>query len=370
MTKISDRRLANTAYFLIIFLILGYLLYIGKAVIVPIIFGIILSFLLYPICRKLESWKFPRILAILTSMLAVTVLIAGVLTLFSSQFLNLFDDLENFKSKIYDTLQQALDMLAQIPFLEKHAESLLKEGGAGVLNNVSNFLGSTLVTSTAFIGYLGMVAVYVFLFLLYRSAFKNFILSFYPDPHKREEVSGMLYRFQRVTQSYFGGLLIAILILGTINTLGLFLIGIDHAFLFGFFAACLTIIPYIGTTLGGTLPFLYALLNYDELWRPIAVVVMYQLVQTIEGNYITPKIVGSQVSINPLVAIVVLIIGGFYWGIAGMVLSLPLTALTKILLENMDSTRHFAYLLSNDFAPEKNTLRKTRKSIEERKTEE
>src|SRR5690606_17310314 len=111
--------------------------------------------------------------------------------------------------------------------------------------------------------------------------------------------------------------------LGTINSLGLYIIGIEHAMLFGFFAAFLNIIPYIGTTIGGSLPVLYALLNYDELWRPIAVLIFYQLVQTVEGNFITPKIVGSKVSINPFIAIVVLIIGGFYWGIAGMVLSIP-----------------------------------------------
>ena len=341
-------RLANTAYFLIIFIALGFLFYIGKAVIVPIVFGVVFSFLLYPLCRLFERWKFHRILAILSSMLSVALVISGILWLFSSQFLNLFADLENFKTKIYETLEAALDLLAQVPFLKENAESILKEGGSGLLKEASSMLGNTLASSTAFLAYAGMVAVYVFLFLLYRSAFKEFILSWF-NGERKEEIRKMLYQFQQVTQSYFGGLLIAIMILGTINTLGLFLIGIDHAFLFGFFAAFLTVIPYIGTTLGGTLPFLYALLNYDELWRPIAVVVMYQIVQTIEGNYITPKIVGDKVSINPLIAIVALIVGGFYWGIAGMVLSLPLTALTRIFLNNFESTKRFAYLLSNRF---------------------
>jgi len=72
-------------------------------------------------------------------------------------------------------------------------------------------------------------------------------------------------------------------------------------------------------------------------------------VQAAEGNYITPKIVGDKVSVNPLVAIVVLIVGGYFWGIVGMVLSLPLTAIARVLLSSFESTKPFAYLLSNDF---------------------
>jgi len=344
----QSNRLANVAYFLIIFLALGYLLSIGKMLFVPMIFAIIISFLLYPLCKKLEAWKFNRILAILTSMLGVIALIVGLIALFTSLFAGMFSDFSGFSQKVIKTMEDALDWVASIPILQNNLEPMIKEGGMGWINELSGTLGSKILTSTAVFGYIVIITVYTFLFLLYRTAFKKFILSWFSES-RTPTIEKMLYQFQNVTQNYFGGLLIAIAVIGTINSIGLYFIGIDHAFLFGFFAAFLTVIPYIGTTIGGLLPFLYALFNYDELWRPIAVLVFYQLVQAAEGNYITPKIVGDKVSINPLVAIVVLIVGGFFWGIVGMVLSLPLTAIARVLLSNFEQTKPFAYLLSNDF---------------------
>lgn len=320
--------------------------------VVPIIFAIILAFLMYPLCRWLEGKKVKRIPAIAITMVSVLLLVLGLLFMFTTLFAGLVSDMEDFKYKIIQTVQATIDWVASIRILQDNIEPMLKEGGKGLVNGLSGVLGSTLINSTAFLGYLGIVLVYTFLFLLYRTAFKKFILSWFKEEEKMTQMEKMLYQFQSVTQNYFGGLLIAIAILGTINTIGLLIIGIEHAFLFGFFAAFMTVIPYIGTTIGGLLPTLFALINYDEIWKPIAVMVFYQLVQTVEGNYITPKIVGDKVSINPLVAIIVLIFGGFFWGIPGMVLSLPLIAIARVFFSYFESTKPFAYLLSNDFKSE------------------
>lgn len=345
----ANSGLANTAYFLIIVIAGGYVLSIGKTIIVPVIFAIIVAFLLYPICRKLEAKKFPRILAILTTMFGVALLLAGIIVLFTFLFSGLFEDLENFKIKIMATVKMALEWISTVPMLQKSVEPVLKDGGAGLFNQFSTWIGNMLISSTEFIGYCGIVVIYTFLFLLYRSAFKKFILSWFKGS-RFNEMEAMLYKFQKVTQSYFGGMFIAIFMIGTINSIGLFFIGVDNAILFGFFASFLAIIPYIGTSIGSILPALYALLNYDEIWKAIAVLVFFQGVQALEGNFITPKIVGNQVSINPLVAIVALLVGGVFWGIAGMVLSLPLIAITRVLLDNFENTKPFAHLLSNKFS--------------------
>lgn len=226
----QSNRLANTAYALIIFIILGYLLSIGKALVVPIIFAIILAFLLYPLCRRLENWKFNRIMAIATTMFSALLLLVGLIVLFTTLFAGLFNDFESFKEKLIQTMTVSLDWVASIPLLQDNLEPMIKEGGMGLVNELSTIFGSTLVSSTAFLGYLGITLVYTFLFLLYRTAFKKFILSWFSDA-RMAEIEKMLYQFQAVTQNYFGGLLIAIGIIGTINTIGLYFIGIDHAFL-------------------------------------------------------------------------------------------------------------------------------------------
>lgn len=341
-------RLANWTLAVILLLGTGYLLILGKALILPVIFAIMFSFLLYPLCKKLESWGFNRILAILSAMFSMVLGLLAILGIFSSQFVNLFADFSAFKEKVIATFYQSIDLLNSIPWINENFESIVKEGGVKAIQSVQGIVTSTLSSSTLFIGYLGMMVIYLFFFLLYRTNFKNFIINQYKGD-QQSKIEQMLYRFQKVIQSYFVGLLLSILVIGTINSIGLMIIGIDYAFLFGFFAAFLTIIPYVGTTIGGTLPFLYALINYDSYWYAVAVVIMYQVVQILEGNFITPKIVGSQVSINPLIALFVLLFGAFFWGIAGMVLAIPLTALLKITLEYNEKTASIAHLLSSDF---------------------
>ncbi|MFW6226956.1 MAG: AI-2E family transporter, partial [Bacteroidota bacterium] len=139
------------------------------------------------------------------------------------------------------------------------------------------------------------------------------------------------------------------LILGALNGTGLWLIGLDYPFLFGYFAAFLAIIPYIGTFIGGLIPTTYAIIYTDSLWTPLMVVALYSGIQALEGNILTPKIVGSKVSINPLFALIALITGGFMWGIAGMILFIPSLAILKVIFDQVDSLKPYGALLSSDF---------------------
>ena len=173
----QTNRLANTAYTLIILLALGYLLSIGKTLIVPIIFAIILAFLLLPVSRRLENWKFNRVMAIFTAMLGALLLLVGFIVLFTTLFAGLFSDIESFKEKLIQTMTVSLEWIASIPMLQDNLEPMIKEVGMGLVNELSSIFGSTLISSTAFLGYFGITLVYTFLFLLYRTAFKKFILS-------------------------------------------------------------------------------------------------------------------------------------------------------------------------------------------------
>jgi predicted PurR-regulated permease PerM len=83
----------------------------------------------------------------------------------------------------------------------------------------------------------------------------------------------------------------------------------------------------------------------DSLFYPIGVIILFVMVQSLEGNVITPKIVGDKVSINPLAAMVALVIGGFVWGAIGMILSIPLTGVLKVILKSMKGGQAWADVL-------------------------
>jgi predicted PurR-regulated permease PerM len=104
------------------------------------------------------------------------------------------------------------------------------------------------------------------------------------------------------------------LILGFANSVCLWIIGIDSPFLFGFLAAALSIIPYIGTTIGASIPILYAFMTYESLWVPFSVAALFWGIQMLDNNFLSPKVVGNSLQVNALAAIVSLIIGASIWG--------------------------------------------------------
>ncbi|RYF48831.1 MAG: AI-2E family transporter, partial [Cytophagaceae bacterium] len=125
----------------------------------------------------------------------------------------------------------------------------------------------------------------------------------------------------------------------------------DYAVFFGFLGACLVLIPYFGISLGSLLPAAYTLVTQDNPLKAVAVIGLYLGVQMIEGNFITPYVVGSKVSINPLAAIVVLILWDNIWGLPGLILALPLTAILKVVFDSVDSLKPYGFLIGEAEKP-------------------
>jgi predicted PurR-regulated permease PerM len=142
--------------------------------------------------------------------------------------------------------------------------------------------------------------------------------------------------------------LLVTLIIAALNTVGLLALGIKHAIFFGVLSGILTIIPYIGIFIGALLPTLMALLTKDSIWYAIGVVIIFSVVQFLEGNFITPRITGSKVRINALAAILALLIGGKILGITGMILAIPIVGIVKGLLQYSQHMKPFVILLEDD----------------------
>jgi predicted PurR-regulated permease PerM len=231
---------------------------------------------------------------------------------------------------------------------------ILKKETSQLIKN-SRLIEKTIFSSTTALFNIFLIVVYTFLFLLYRTSIKNFILMHFHNRNKKE-ARRILHNIKEVAQNYFLGLLIVMVLLGALNGLGLLWIGIDFPFLFGYTAAILAVIPYIGTFIGAVLPFLYAIMNTDNLWTPVFVIAWYTFVQAIEGNILTPNIVGSKVSMNPLVVIIALLTGNLIWGIAGMILFIPGLAILKVIFDNIAPLKPYALLLSSDFGHDSNAF--------------
>ena len=328
-------------------------MYFASGILIPIAFAIIFSLLFYPACNLFETkLNLPKIASILLMFLLVFAVIFGIGYFFSRQFFSLFDSIKDFSQNLERLFNRVINAINEEVFAGKLSSDELIGTSAERIIRSTGIISKTITSSTTFITYSVLVMVYTFLFLLYRNSFKKFILFHFKKADAREKAGKILHNIQRVAQNYFYGLFLIIFIVGTLNGVGLWAIGLEYPFLFGYFASLLTIIPYIGTFIGGLLPFLYATINYDELWRPIAVVVLYTTIQTIEGNILTPKIVGSRVSLNPFIALLSLFIGAALWGIAGMVLFIPLMAILKVIFDSIQPLKPYGLLLGSSFGKE------------------
>jgi predicted PurR-regulated permease PerM len=346
--RLTVRLTRITNVLLIIAIVVAAMVY-AKPVLIPIVFGIVLALLLLPICRFFERWQLPRILAIVFSFLVIAIVLGGIITFFSTQVGALFEDIKTFEKKLMQLAESVNIMVVQSDFGKTlNLSGVFEEQSSAFMSESTRLIGQTVTSSIYLLGMVGLTIVYVFLFLLYRSSFRNLIVLLNSDENQ-EDIRHMISSIRKVAQNYFYGMFTVILMVGTLNGIGLWLIGIDHAFLFGYFAAFLTIVPYIGTTLGGLIPFTYSLIYYDPLWMPLAVAALYIGIQQLEGNILTPKIVGESVSINPLFALLALIVGGMIWGVAGMILFIPMVAMLKVLFDHIPSMRPYGVLLSSEF---------------------
>jgi predicted PurR-regulated permease PerM len=187
----------------------------------------------------------------------------------------------------------------------------------------------------------------MFFFLLYRDHLVSVLIAIFRDADPAE-VKSQLIRLRKVVLNYISGVGKVMVILAILNITAYSLIGVEHAIFFGVIGAILNIIPYVGPFIGALLPMSYALLTMDNLLSPLLILGAYQAIQLLEGNFLTPKIVGSQVNLNAFMTFLGLLLGASIWGVAGMILIIPILAILREIFDLSSSTKPFALLLGEE----------------------
>ena len=346
--KVYRFNIQRLAYLFIVLYFFMYLLVVGKSILVPLAFAIVLSLMTKPLCNRVESKLTNRAFAIALSFIIVLVPLISLLSFFYIQSIEVFYNIDSISDKIQDgvgALMRKVNHLFGLSRLE--GEELLTESSSSLMEQPLSLLGATLSVSSAVILNIFLTFVYTFLLLLYRGSIKQFYLIQFGDRIK-EGAEDVLNRIQNIVQRYLYGLCLVMGILGVLNSIGLLCIGLEYAVFWGFLAAFLAVIPYVGTVLGGLIPLLYSLATADSYFQPTFVLLWFILVQVIEGNLITPKVVGSSIKINPLVSILSVIIGGSIWGAPGLILALPFIAILRVVFAQIDFLKPVGLLLSDE----------------------
>lgn len=327
-----------------------------ETVLVPLLFSILIAISLFPMARFMEKrLRFGKALAAGVAVVISIVILGALLWFIVNQSINIGRDASAIQEKIMNMLESCSNYLHDRFGIEQSdIVKKLREEGTKLMNNAG-------VYATAFFGSLGgiltnfiMIPLYSFFLLYYRDFFREFFFkAFKKTPN--EIVNNVLNKIYYVVQSYLVGLITVMGIVAVLNTVGLMVMGIEYAWFFGSLASLLMLLPYIGITIGSILPAVFALATKDSYWYAIGVVGWFQVVQFLEGNIITPNITGSKVSINPLMSILAIILGGMLLGFSGLILALPLVAVLKVLFDSMESTEAFGFVIGE---PEEEHLKR------------
>ena len=344
MSELStpQSRLDRTFKTMVVLALVIYGLILVKDIMVPIVFAAIFAVVLAAPAKIVER-KTGRIFSIVI----VLITVLGMLVLFSwliiAQLTALVKSLPNLESQYTSLVVNMTSSITEtFNISTKDQVKMLTDALTGLTE-----LATNVVSSTGYLVYFFIqVPIYIFLFLLYREKLRRFLESFNPGGEMKWKME-----IEGVIRGYISGLTIVVFIAGLLNSIGLLALGIDHAFFFGFLSGTLTVIPYIGITIGASLPALLALITKDSAWYAVGVIGVHAVVQFLEGNFITPKITGSRISINAMAAIVALIIGGKIWGIPGMILAVPFIGIAKIIMSYSTSFKSLADLLADTEPP-------------------
>jgi predicted PurR-regulated permease PerM len=346
----SAGKIEFPSYFKYTIIVLGAILTFhalieARMLLIPFSLSMVFALLLYPFSRRLERMNLPRSISTLIAMVLVVLLVSSVVYILSIQIGRISEELPTIEAKLVDTIDEAQLFLEEQFEIDQRAQtSYLKEALATFFRSSSAFYKATFSLTAGLLNYLVVVPIALFFMLYYRSFFKDFLYRLIPR-QQHDKLAKVLFDVQQVIQSYIVGLFTVIAIVAVLNTLGLYFLGIEHAVFFGLLASLLTIIPYVGVFIGSVLPIIYALITTDSLFYPLGVLAIFWGVQILEGNFITPNVVGSKVSLNPFAAIVALLIGGKVWGPAGMILFIPFMAMLKVIFDAIEPLKPYGFLL-------------------------
>lgn len=346
MKPFYQSRWFGIAAYLLIGLSIAYLLLLNKpillwiyrflrTVLTPFIVALIISYVLNPIVNRLTGRKMPRTIAILL-IYAVFLLILGVLLLnlipiVETQMIELNEHIPKMTAKA----ETMVTSLSDHPLLPEGVRQGIEQSLKRLENSLSAAISQYIDRIGSTLSMLLVAFIIPFLAFYILKDFKlieKSVITFVPSSH-RKSIIRMLLDIDRALGQYIRGQLLVAVIVGALAYLGYWLIGMPYALLLAGIVSVFNIVPYIGPFFGAAPAILMAA---TVSWKMVLyVVIVNTLVQILEGNVVSPQVVGRTLHMHPLTIILALLIGGELAGIVGLILAVPCLAVLKVIVQHV-----------------------------------
>jgi predicted PurR-regulated permease PerM len=357
-------KLIETTVWVFLLIMIVFVMYIGEGVFIPFILASFLSALLYPMAKWFERvLKFPRSLAIFVVIIFLIAVLSS-LSILCYQQLSLFvDDIPLLQDKVNKKLFDLQILITEYTGVRPRRQlAWYDEQITYLIQNSGIYIRYTLGNLGLIFANFGIIIFYIFFMIYYREKFWAFIQKSTPDAH-HTRIFSMVKEIKVVIQKYVNGVFIVVVIMSTMISTGLYALGVPFALFLGIMTGILNIIPYIGIIIGGLLALVITFFTMDTNVTLLGVTLVFFFSHALEANFITPKIVGKQVSVNPLITFIALLVGSEIWGIWGMILFIPLIGVMKVIVDNIPAYENIAILLGTE-----TYIPKRKKSDEKKKS--
>jgi predicted PurR-regulated permease PerM len=325
------------------------ILYFARSIFVPISFAALLSFVLYPVCAWFERKGVGRMTAILFALFALMMIGLLVFGLALFQMGSFIEEWPAIQSKLGGAIGELKTAAESLGISRAYQEEFIARLNAQSGGSIFSLIQTGISASAISIVILLLIPVYVVLILYYRRYWMKILSKLFP----MERMESLREMISLTIQSYYNfikGMAIVYIVVGALNSIGLLLLGVPHAILFGFIASILTFIPYVGIIAGSLLPMAMAWITYDSIWYPVGVAGIFAFVQYLEANVIFPVAVSNRLHVNTFVMLIAIFAGGLLWGVAGMILFVPFVGIAKLIADHNPSWKTISMILGSDNA--------------------
>lgn len=312
-----------------------YFLYLLRGLFFSFVLAVLLSYIISPLVSAISKRGAPRVAAILWSYLALFLVMAGFLMygfpLIIHQLNSLAETIPQYTLQAQEITQSIQDRYSDLGMpdgMKQLFDERLHWLEDILLQQVSNILGSVVGMVGSILKIL-LAPVLSFYILKDLEIIKSKALSVLP-PGWRDEALDLFQQVDRVLGSFIKGYLLVAAIVGGMTAVVMALMGIDFALMLGIFAGLTELIPYFGPIIGAVPAVCLALLV--SKWLAVKVAAAFFIIHQLEGNFISPKILGDKVGLHPLVVIFSLLAGGELYGLTGMLLAVPSAAVLRVII--------------------------------------
>ena len=328
----------------------GVVIYFGKDIVMPIALGLLITLTLTPPVRWLRRRGLPAGLAAVLVVLLVGGAVGTGAWFLSAPVNDLVQTAPQIGERIKERMRDVESTVGSISDISDQVDEIAGEGGEGAAQVVTikqpGLVSSATSSLAAGLTSLAVALVFALFMLGSGDLFYEKIVAAAPKLRDKKRALRIVHDVEGNVSRYLFTITIINACLGIVIGTGLFLYGMPGAALWGVIAAVMNFLPFVGALVGAGLLAAISLGHYDGLWPALIPPLIYMSCTTVEGNVITPLIVGRRLELNVVAVFLAVAVWGWFWGIAGALMAVPLLVMFKVLCDHVDGLHGWGEFLA------------------------